>query len=198
MKSIDDIIAITRNSAFNRQNYKVNIKLKRFREDILLHTDSTNSEDKKEFNREDWFKRIVPPFQRDNDKWTKVMKLKFVENILKGVSTDLLFFCMKDERISPNGEDSQIIDGLQRLTAINDFFDGIIKPFGYSYEELKDSISMNKFKTNISISIYTFESWKDVGNFYIEMNENISHSKDDIQKAKDWFMDEFNINLDLD
>jgi len=196
MRSIDDIIAITRNSAFNRQGYEVNIKLRRFRENILLHTDSTDLEEEKEFNREDWFKRIVPPFQRDNDKWTKGMKLKFVENILKGVSTNLLFFCMKDKNISPNGEDSQIIDGLQRLTAINDFFDGIIKPFGYSYEELKDS--MNKFQTNISISVYTFESWKDVGNFYIEMNENISHSKDDIQKAKDWFMDEFNINLDLD
>jgi hypothetical protein len=33
--------------------------------------------------------------------------------------------------------ESQIIDGLQRTTAIIYFFNGEIKPFGYSFEELE-------------------------------------------------------------
>ncbi|MDD5373255.1 MAG: hypothetical protein PHO62_07525 [Sulfurimonas sp.] len=31
--------------------------------------------------------------------------------------------------------------------------------------------------------------------FYIDMNENITHSKADIQKAKDWFLAEHSIVL---
>ena len=45
------------------------------------------------------------------------------------------------------------------------------------------------------IRVYTFEAWEEVGKFYIDMNENITHSSQDIQKAKEWFLREKNISL---
>jgi hypothetical protein len=145
------------------------------------------SKDNIEISNEDWLKRVTPLFQRDNTKWNKSMKLKFIENLLSGVKTELLLFKMKEQ------EDAQIIDGLQRTTAILDFLNGKVKPFGYTYQDLKDRLKA--FHTSVSIKIYTFDNWEDVGRFYIDMNENITHSKSDIQKAKDWFLAEHNIEL---
>ena len=143
--------------------------------------------DDKKYNKK-WIQRITPEFQRANNKWNKAMKLKFIENLLSGVKVELMFFRFEEYA------DAQIIDGLQRTTAILDFFHGKVKPFGYSYSDLKNNF--NKFQShNITIKIYTFNSWEEVGRFYIDMNENITHSKKDIQKAKDWFLAEHNIKL---
>ena len=107
---------------------------------------------------------------------------------MMGAKTEILLFQMEEEA------DSQIIDGLQRTTAILEFYKGKIKPFGYSYNELKPYLS--KFANySLMIRVYTFETWEEVGKFYIDMNENITHSKEDIQKAKDWFLNEKGINL---
>ena len=78
-------------------------------------------------------------------------------------------------------EDSKIIDGLQRTTAIMDFISGKIKPFGYNYLELKKDRNLRRFNDRLTIAIYDFDSWGEVGKFYIDMNENITHSKKDIQ-----------------
>jgi len=187
-----------RNSSFNRSNYQVNIDIHTFIDSMLLHTWYDELKDKKGFKEcrtsDDkkfntaWIERITPDFQRANNKWNKAMKLRFIENLLSGVKIELMFFRLE------NHEDAQIIDGLQRTTAILDFFNGKIKPFGFSYQDLKENF--NRFQShNISIKIYTFSNWVEVGRFYIDMNENITHSKKDIQKAKDWFLAEHNIKL---
>lgn len=185
-----ELIKKARASSFNRNNYSVHVDLRSFVSSMLLHTwydkKETSEKDVSVSNKE-WLDRVIPDFQRANNKWNKSMKLKFVENILNGAKTELLLFRMEEDG------DAQIIDGLQRTTALIDFFDGKIKPFGYSYSELKDSL--RAFPDNISIKIYTFSTWEEVGRFYIDMNENITHSKADIQKAKDWFLAEHNIEL---
>jgi len=189
-ENIIKLIKETRNSSFNRNNYSVNIFFDHFVEGMLLHTYYDMKDlyrENKSLSNKEWIERVTPEFQRANNKWSKAMKLKFIENLLSGVKTELLLFRMKEH------DDAQIIDGLQRTTAILDFFNGKIKPFGYSYTDLKDSLKM--FNTNLIIKIYTFDNWKEVGKFYIDMNENITHSKKDIQKAKDWFLLEHNITL---
>ena len=195
---MEDLIKSCRTSAFSMYSYNVNINFHSFIDSMLLHTwddlnlDSISQKNKKdrntneEFNLE-WLKRITPEFQRSNDKWNEQMKTKFIENILKGAKTELLFFNFNEH------EDSQVIDGLQRTTAIIDFFNGKIKPFGKDINELFDHLG--SFRDKIEIRIYTFKEWKEVGKFYIDMNENITHSKEDIQKAKDWFLNNKNIVL---
>lgn len=184
-----------RNSSFSRENYQVNIDLATFVDSMLLHT-WYNKDDRKverldagdkKLNKE-WAERVTPDFQRANNKWNTAMKTRFIENLLSGVKVELMFFRLSSQ------SDAQVIDGLQRTTAILDFFNGKIKPFGYSYSDLKSRL--RQFAShNLVIKIYTFNSWEEVGRFYIDMNEGITHSKKDIQKAKDWFLSEHNIEL---
>lgn len=194
-KKIDDLIIKCRNSSFNKNNYSVNLDLSTFAHSVLLHTwydkkelAQTNiANDNKQHNVE-WLNYVTPEFQRDNNKWNKAMKLKFIENLLCGVKVELMFFRM--ERY----QDAKLIDGLQRTTAILDFFHGKIKPFGFSYSELKNNLE--RFPNhNLLIKIYTFNTWQEVGKFYIDMNENITHSKKDIEKAKDFFLEKHGIAL---
>jgi len=187
MDNIDDIIKKARQSAFNKHRYEVTIRLRRLLNSILLYTDYDKCKDDIDILSKDFFTKAVPAFQRDNNKWSKKQKILFVENVLKGFKTNISLF-----RFSEDG-DAQIIDGLQRLTALTDFIDGKIKAFGYSYEEYGDKIK--SFPANINLSVYTFDTWEEVGRFYIEMNEGITHSKEDIQKAKNWFFEVKNIKL---
>jgi len=192
------LIKQCRDSSFNRDKYQVNIDMHTFTDSLLLHTwydkkkdgkglSGRRALDDKKFNTA-WIKRVTPDFQRANNKWNQAMKLRFIENLLSGVKVELMFFRLKEN------DDAQIIDGLQRTTAILDFFHGKVKPFGFSYQDLKKHF--NRFRShNLIIKIYTFNTWEEVGRFYIDMNENITHSKADIQKAKDWFLAEHNIEL---
>ena len=191
------LIESCRNSCFSMQSYSVNVRLKDFPLSLSLHTDydgiNTEYNTNKDFSISDidfdkFLSKMTPQFQRANNKWNKNMKIKFVENIFKGAKTEILLFQFKEE------EDSQIIDGLQRTTALLDFFQNKIKVFGeFYYKDLKSDL--NKFHTNIYIKRYLFKTWEEVGRFYIDINENITHSKADIQKAKDWFLKEKNIQL---
>lgn len=193
MKSeIIELAKMCRDSSFNRSNYQVNIDLKNFVGGLLLHTfydrmpqGRTSDHD---VSNAEWLQRVVPSFQRANTKWSKSMKVKYVENLLKGVKSEILLFKMNEQ------EDAQIIDGLQRTTAILDFFEEKIKPFGYKYSELKEHL-VRFSNHNLVIKVYTFNTWEEVGEFYVDMNENITHSKADIQKAKEWFLKEHNIKL---
>lgn len=118
-----------RNSSFNGENYQVNIDLTTFVDSMLLHTWYDKDDRKEErldagdekLNKE-WAERVTPDFQRANNKWNKAMKTRFVENLLSGVKVELMFFRLSSQ------DDAQIIDGLQRTTAILDFFNGKIKP----------------------------------------------------------------------
>ena len=197
-KELFEFVKECRNSCFAMHNYSVSVMFDHFVSSMLLHTwydeMDTRMENKskqertldKKYNQA-WLERIIPEFQRPNNKWNNNMKTKFIENILKGAKTELLFFRFKDM------EDAKVIDGLQRTTAIIDFFNGKIKPFGKSINELIDCLNM--FHTCVTVKIYTFDDWEKVGRFYVDMNENITHSKADIQKAKDWFLKEKGIVL---
>lgn len=187
-------------SCFSVFNYNINVGFGTFVGSMLLHTwfKKKVEEEERRILRKDsgiknnefnlaWLEKITPGFQRDNDKWTVAMKTKFIENILKGASTELFFFKMNEK------DDAAVIDGLQRTTAIVEFFNGKIKPFGKSIKEIEPYLEA--FNTKVKIRIYLFKEWEEVGKFYVDMNENITHSKNDIKKAKDWFLREKNIVL---
>lgn len=128
---------------------------------------------------------LVPQFQRNNDKWTSQMKSSFVENLIKGHRSDVMMYTTKD-RYAENGYGSlAILDGLQRLSALCDFVGGKIKAFGYSFQELTDARILN-WSTTYGVSIYTFSNDIDAAVYYIQMNQNITHSASDIDRAKSY------------
>jgi hypothetical protein len=183
------------NSCFNKNNYSVNAHVSksgvdRFISSFTFYTDSARRGES--VNVEDFFEKAVPGFQRANNKWSQDMKIKFVENVFKGFRPEIKLFNILNKTVI---EDSQIIDGLQRLTAITDFMAGKFKIFKtYTYEDIQNYEF--RLASMITIQIYTFDTWEEVLKFYVDINENITHSKEDIQKAKDWFLAEKGIDYE--
>lgn len=189
--SVDEINNEMRNSAFRRSSYGVDIGFNRFLHNIELFThglDRPISEASYSegvlVNNPDKLFECVPAFQRDNDKWTEDMQVKFVENILRGYKTTLMFFELVANDKLPLRCEMKVLDGLQRLTAIHAFVTGKIKAFGWTYDEAMGDKRVHTSLLTIKIQAYSFESEIEAVEFYINMNENITHSSKDIDRAK--------------
>ena len=123
----------------------------------------------------------IPEFQRSNDKWTKKMQIKFIENLITGCVTQISLYTTTDKEFPK----WFILDGLQRLTAINLFITNQLKVFGnLTYDDVKANI--NGETNPIEFKLYRFNNEIEAVEFYIAINENITHSKKDIQRAKDY------------
>jgi hypothetical protein len=185
----DQLLDKIKTSAFNRSCYTVNQPLNHFN-GLKLHCDYDDKNNNSKASSV--VENATPDFQRSNNKWTEQMQRAFVENALKGNVHNILFFKMHED------DDAKIIDGLQRLTAIAKFIDNELSIFNgllYSDFDKSDVLRPVIKRASFRVNIYTFSDWESVGRFYVEMNENITHSSDDIKKAKDWFKREHGIDL---
>lgn len=187
---IKKLIELSKNSSFKKdEGSGVTIRitdLDKFMSALMLYTDYNRVDEK--ISITDFFEKSVPGFQRSNDKWSQKMKIRFMENVLNGFKTDIKLFAFQDY------EDYQIIDGLQRLTTIFEFLNNEFSVFGtFYFKDLSSSIS--QFDPKIIVKQMLFNDWREVGNFYIDMNEYITHSPEDINKAKEWFRTIQNIEL---
>lgn len=192
--NLQNILSECRKSNFNFPAERTNIDLNsrdKFIKSLNLWCDYKNHENDNTISTEDFFKKIIPEFQRDNNKWNDKMKISFVENLLKGCDTYISLYKVSGHTYS--NDDCLVLDGFQRLSAIFDFLDNNIKVFGLNYDELVDALPI--FNTRLFLKIYTFDNIENVGRFYVEMNENITHSSEDILKAKDYFKSQFNIEI---
>ena len=176
------------NSDFNKTNYEVSLDVTYLKEDLIRWSLSTNDKASNlakklslELSFKEVLERIVPKFQRDNDKWSKEMQIKFVENIILGVNTTIILGTLSKEKA-----ECVLIDGLQRVSAIFSFMNKEFKVFeNFEYNDDFEN-KINTFIHNLKLKIFNFKNEKEMVNFYINMNENITHSKEDIQKAKDY------------
>ncbi len=188
MDKIQIAIEKARSSAFSMHPYSVNVQASRFISSIMLHTHYALHEEETALSAEEFLKTATPAFQRDNNKWNEKQKIQFVQNVFRGMSTNIMLFRMSEL------DDAQIIDGLQRTTALLDFLEGRIRIFGgLSVDDI--GARLKAFPSKMTISIFTFDKWEDVGRFYIEINEGITHSPEDIEKCKKWFLASKNIKL---
>ena len=140
----------------------------------------------------DSFYDNIAKFQRNNDKWSDEMQSSYVSNLFAGytVSPILLY------KIGNNTSDSKckVLDGLQRCTAILRFLrDDTMKIHDsngtyITSGDLRKYDNYDRFIGRIkqTISVMCFNNEIEVVEYYIAMNENITHSTDDIQRAKDY------------
>jgi len=163
-----------RKNAFNKNGYRVNspsglIGFKRFLEDYTLSSDLAE---------------CVPAFQRNNDKWTIKQKQSWILNILKGVNSTILLATYD------KGYKHYIIDGYQRVTAIYEFLNDDFKlENGLSVRDIKENNLHKVTMFKVGIRVYEFDTVAESVNFYVEMNENTTHSPEDIKKAKKYLAD---------
>lgn len=125
---------------------------------------------------------MTPEFQRSNNQWSRAQQIKFVENLMCGCrSTITLYAVTKGRGASVSA--CFILDGLQRLTAVTAFVMGDFPIFDDVYfHQIQTPVVFNNGR--LSLQIYEFESLRKVVEFYIAMNEGITHSPDDIARAR--------------
>ncbi len=166
-------------SPFNRQGYRVSVELGSLHRSLRFYSEAL-SEDVADF---DLIKTMTPDFQRDNDKWDLSRKVKFVENILAGYPTDITLFTVKNDLL----DDCGILDGLQRLTALQDWFENKFSIYGDIYYSQLSHFRRTPFSScRVSFVIHNFKTLPEAVQFYIDINEGISHSEEDILKAKNY------------
>lgn len=130
---------------------------------------------------------FVAPFQREYKAWNKKMKISFIENIIKGHRTQISLYTLDKTGIKTN---CYVLDGQHRLYAMLEFIEGKFKVFdnSFSYEDLVNEKVISFNQPVFDLKIFQFNTLKDAINFYIETNENITHSKSDINKAQSFLI----------
>ncbi|MFS1430343.1 DUF262 domain-containing protein [Vibrio splendidus] len=129
----------------------------------------------------------APVFQRDNDKWTREMQTGFVHNLLKGHKANPISLYTVEE----SKTNCFVLDGLQRITALCRFFAERDMEFPLpdgrmiSAEDIFAKGINYSFWNNspFNVNVYHFKTELEAVDFYIEFNENITHSPEDIQRA---------------
>lgn len=174
-------------SAFNKTNYEVSQDFLYIKEDLVRWSSTTDQKASgyavslnKTLSFEDVLRKITPEFQRDNNKWSQSMQIKFVENLIMGTSSTIMLGSLTGQK-----SECVLLDGLQRVTAIFAFMNNEFKvfdelEFNPDFEQICNHIH------NLKLRIYNFKNEKEMVQFYIDVNENITHSSEDIEKAKNY------------
>lgn len=190
MKDGEKLRKIIKESFYKKGHYEVTVPLemnKGMLSMFALPLSAPEHNIRAVIDTKEFFALITPEFQRENDKWTREMQQRFVENLLIGVSSRLIMYQVVDKKNKDMYGvyvDCRLLDGLQRLTAINAWLDGefpIFEDIYYTEEECK---SILRGCNGLTVRVYTLDSLEDAVQFYIQMNENISHSEEDINKAR--------------
>lgn len=201
MKTQDDLNRLYdefKASSFNRSFYQVDMPF----EDVILaslrYLDKPTASDFEggKITAHDAAKVVLnsaPDFQRDNDKWSPNMQSSYVRNVLRGMrSSPIMLYRIGNKSSGP----CKIIDGLQRMTALMRFFCDDTMPIEsasgevFTSADIRNSEAFRGYMWNLIVParVYSFRSEIEAVNFYIEMNEGITHSEADIKKARDYLM----------
>lgn len=134
-----------------------------------------------------------PDFQRGHV-WTPDQQKHFVENVLRGIVSSsgfvVQFNCPNWESFSDYAGDLprgfQCIDGLQRITAVQKFLEGEVKPFGLSLDDLQgSSFSPKRSLYRFKLAIHNFEKRSDLLSHYLDINSGgTPHSPEEIERIR--------------
>lgn len=133
-----------------------------------------------------------PDFQRGHV-WTPDQQRHYIENIMRGVVTSggmhIQFNCPnwdndKYEGDLPRG--LQCIDGLQRITAVREYLEGRVKPFGLSLDEIKGSrYAPVRGVYRFRVGIHAFEKKSELLAHYLALNAGgTPHSAEEIARVR--------------
>lgn len=147
---------------------------------LLEWIDKRVDEDKLELN---------PDFQRGHV-WNEEQQIKFIEFILMdGNSGREIYFNHPGWQDDYRGT-MQLVDGLQRVTAIRKFMNDELPIFGgYTLSQI-ENLKMADHRMSMSIHVNSLQTRKEVLEWYIFMNSGIAHTKEEIDRVKGLIEDE--------
>lgn len=154
------------------------IELRKFFRRLAFYKDTFDGRTVIDSNK--LIKSMTPSFQRDNTKWSEEMQAAFIENIICGLRTELMLYFVEAE----DSGNSFILDGLQRITAIEAFLNNKLPVYNNMYFDDIDKLSGFRLsRADLTLKIYKFKTHREACNHYIGMNKFITHSPEDLESA---------------
>jgi hypothetical protein len=124
-----------------------------------------------------------PEFQRGYV-WSEFQKTAYMEWILRGGRSGLNIYFNHPGWMRDFKGRMVLVDGKQRLSAIDDFFNNKLKVFGCYFNEYADNIPLDY---SLSFYVAKLKTELEVVDWYIAMNTGGSvHTDSDINKAKEY------------
>lgn len=124
--------------------------------------------------------QLDPDFQRAHV-WTEEQQIKFVEYFLKGgVSGKDFYFNHPGWMTSFQGE-FILVDGKQRLEALNRFLNDRIPAFGNKFSEYTDKIGS---MLSVRFFVNNLRNRAEVLQWYIDLNSGVAHTPQEIEKVQ--------------
>jgi hypothetical protein len=129
---------------------------------------------------------LDPDFQRGHV-WTEEQQIAYIEFILSGGKTGRELLLNQSSFAGRGGggtEPMVLVDGKQRLTAVQRFLHDEIPAFGYFYHEFGDKIRMSPSGPNFTFRINDLKTREAVLKWYLEINSGgTPHSKEEIMRV---------------
>lgn len=132
--------------------------------------------------KENYKCELDPDFQRGHV-WTREQQIAYVEFIIRGGESgkEVYFNCpgwMYDFR-GP----MQLVDGLQRITAVLAFLRNEIPAFGHLLDEHEDQWFLRSL--DFSFNMGNLETRADVLQWYLDLNSGVAHSDQELGRVRD-------------
>ena len=123
--------------------------------------------------------------------WTEEQQIAFIEYLLRGGKSGTVVYLnhpnwmgsFADEKTNP----FCVVDGLQRITAIQRFINNDIPAFGRILSEYEDGYAQLRRSTTIGmdININNLQTREEVLRWYLEMNSGgTPHSQEELDRVR--------------
>lgn len=141
---------------------------------------------------DDYGLNLNPDFQRGHV-WTQEQQVRYIENVYRGVvqpvTMVIQFNAPHWDDFHYDGElprEIQILDGLQRLTAVRQYLSGNIRPFGKLVHEFDGTeFSAKRTTFYLKFAVHQFKTRVDLLQHYLDLNTGgTPHSETEIIRVK--------------
>ncbi|MBO5389189.1 MAG: DUF262 domain-containing protein [Lachnospiraceae bacterium] len=124
---------------------------------------------------------LNPDFQRGHI-WTEEQQVAFIEYFLMGGDIGIIWFNAPDWPSVYHDGNYVCVDGLQRITAFQKFYNNEIRAFGYYYKDFEEKRPRHWIK----YSVNNLKTRQEVLQWYLEINSGgTPHSKEEIDRVKE-------------
>lgn len=141
----------------------------------------------------DYGLNLTPDFQRGHV-WTERQQAHYIENVMRGVVVPetmvLQFNCPHWNDNDYAGElprEMQILDGLQRLTAVLEYMQGRVRPFGRDIDAFDgtDFDTRQRHRFRFRVVVYDLRTRAALLQHYLDINAGgTPHSEAEIERVK--------------
>lgn len=125
---------------------------------------------------------MTPDFQRGRV-WTRAQQIAFVEYALRGGLVGPIYWNELSEEGAAGGARVVLVDGLQRLTAIQAFLNNTIPAFGVLYNAFEDTL--RGMDMRVRMVVHNLGTRAEVLRWYLELNAGgTPHTPDELARVQ--------------